>query len=343
MEELAGDRYRARASSVFFACAFLGAGLAAISGGAVVNYFRDSVGIVGWRAALVMAGLPGIAGAIYLSCYRWKDLTRRESTRIGGSVAVSVALVAASLLAVFVQMRCPPNQGVPVAVLLASGAAAYWAYRLRRDDVASFHATLGQASFRWLLLAFAAVLFLDVAASFWLIPFAQRRFGVSAAVAGANLGGLIIAGGIAGSVIGGWIADRWRLHTAAGRVWTALIAVLAEAAAILLAIMQSDYRIFVLAFSGFCLASGGWTGVAAAIGMDIVPGAHRGTAVAAYFLVTTVLGASLGAWAAGAFGDAFGSMSGALSACCAVVLFAVAAFVRLGYAVSRKSPASLGE
>ena len=343
MAELAGDRYRARASSVFFACAFLGAGLAAISGGAVVNYFRDSVGIVGWRAALVMAGLPGIAGAIYLSCYRWKDLTRRESTRIGGSVAVTVTLVAASLLAVFVQMRWPPNQGVPVAVLLASGAAAYWAYRLRRDDVASFHATLGQASFRWLLLAFAAVLFLDVAASFWLIPFAQRRFGVSAAVAGANLGGLIIAGGITGSVIGGWIADRWRLQTAAGRVWTALIAVLAESAAILLAIMQSDYRIFVLAFSGFCLASGGWTGVAAAIGMDIVPGAHRGTAVAAYFLVTTVLGVSLGAWAAGAFGDAFGSMSGALSACCAVVLIAVAAFLRLGYVVSRKSPASLGE
>jgi MFS family permease len=337
MAELAGDRYRARASSLFFACAFVGAGLAAISGGAVVNYFRDSTTVVGWRAALVMAGLPGIAGTVYLSCYRWKDLARHDSARTGGSTAVTAALLAASLLSVFMQMRWPPNQGVPAAVLLAAAAAAFWAYRLRCDDVASFHATLGQASFRWLLLAFAAVLFLDVAASFWLIPFAQRRFGLSAALAGAQMGGLMIAGGIGGSAMGGWIADRWRLRTAAGRVWTALIAVLAEAAAILLAIMQSDYRLFVFAFAVFCFASGGWTGVAAAIGMDIVPRAHRGTGVAAYFLVTTILGAGLGAWVVGVLGNALGSVSLSLSACCAVVLIAVVALVRLGHTVRLES------
>jgi MFS family permease len=336
MAELAGDRYRARASSAFFACAFLGAGLAAILGGAVVDYFRDSTSVTGWRAALVVAGVPGLAGTAYLSCFRWKDLPRPEPVRTGGRIAVTAILLAASLLAVFVQMSWPPNLGVPAAVLLACGAATFWTYRLHRDDVASFQATLGQGSFRWLLLAFAAVLFLDVAAAFWLIPFAQRRFGVTAAVAGANLGGLMIAGGIAGSVIGGWVADRWRLRTAAGRVWTALIAVLAESAAILIAIMQSDYQMFILAFSGFCLASGGWTGVAAAIGMDIVPRAHRGTGVAAYFLVTTVLGAGLGAWAVGIFGDALGSVSRALSASCAVVLIAIVAFVRLGHAVRQR-------
>jgi len=337
MAELAGDRYRARASSLFFACAFLGAGLAAISGGAVVNHFHDSTTVVGWRAALVMAGMPGIAGTVYLSCYRWKDLARHGSTRSGGSTAVTTALVAASLLSVFVQMRWPPNQGVPAAVLMAAAAAAFWAYRLRSDDVASFQATLGQGSFRWLLLAFAAVLFLDVAASFWLIPIAQRRFGVNAALAGAQMGGLMIAGGIGGSAMGGWIADRWRLRTAAGRVWTALVAVLSEAAAILLAIMQSDYRLFVFAFAVFCFASGGWTGVAAAIGMDIVPRAHRGTGVAAYFLVTTILGAGLGAWVVGVLGNALGSVSLSLSACCAVVLIAIVALVRLGHAVRLES------
>jgi MFS family permease len=333
MAELAGDRYRARATSAFFACAFLGAGFAAILGGAVVSFLRDSAVVTGWRAALVMAGIPGIAGAVYLSCFRWQDLPRHQPARAGGSVAVSAILLAASLLAVFVQMSCPPNQAVPVAVLAACGAAAFWAYRLRRDDAASFQATLGQVSFRWLLLAFAAVLFLDVAATFWLIPFAQRRFGVSAAIAGATLGGLMITGGIAGSVTGGWVADRWRLRTPAGRVWTALIAVVAESAAILVALRQTDYRLFIVAFCGFCLASGGWTGVAAAIGMDIIPRAHRGTGVAAYFLVTTVLGAGLGAWAVGMFGDALGSVSQALTASCVVVLFAIVAFVRMGRAV----------
>ena len=258
--DLAGDRYRARASSLFFACAFIGAGLAAIVGGVVVNYFRNSASIVGWRAGLAIAGVPGIAGAIYLSCYRWHDVARHESTQLARSPAVTAVLGGVSLLAVYAQMRLPPNVGVPAAVLLAGGAAAFWAYRLYHDDIASFQASLGQSSFRWLLLAFAAVLFMDFAASFWLIPYAQRRFGVGAALAGTQLGGLMIAGGIAGCAMGGWIADRWRQRSAAGRIWTALIAVLAEAAAILLAVMQSDYRAFILAFAVFCVASGGWTG-----------------------------------------------------------------------------------
>jgi MFS family permease len=336
MAELAGNRYRARASSVFFACAFVGAGLAAVLGGAAVSYFRDSARVVGWRAALIMAGVPGLIGAVYLGCFRWNDIAATRPVRARAGAAVTATLMAASMLAVAAQMRWPPNRGVPAAVLLAGCAAAFWAYRLHRDDAPTFHATMGQAQFRWLLLAFAAVLFVDFAAAFWLIPFAQRRFGVSAAVAGAHLGGLMIAGGIAGSALGGWIADRWRLRTAAGRVWTALIAVVAEGAAILLAVSQTDYRLFVLAFAGFCVASGGWTGVAAAIGMDIVPRAHLGTGVAAYFLVTTVLGPGLGAWTAGLFGDMLGSVSLSLSACCSITLVAVAAFVRLGMLLQRE-------
>jgi MFS family permease len=339
MAELAGDRYRARASSLFFAAAFLGAGLAAIMGGAVINYFRDSSGVVGWRAALVVAGLPGMVGAVYLSCYRWRDL-RPRSARPGGAHAVTAMLLAASLLAVFVQMRWPANLGVPAAVLIAAGAAGFWGYRLRRDDAAAFRATLGRDTFRWLLIGFAPVLFLDYAASFWLIPFAQRQYGLSAAAAGARLGGLMIAGGIAGSLMGGWFADRWRRKAAAGRVWTALIAVLIEAAAILAAIAQTDYRLFLVAFSVFCLASGGWTGVAAAIGLDMVPRAHRATGVAAYFLVTTVLGPGLGAFVAGLLGDALGSMGRSLAACCAVAIITVWAFLRLGRALGAGSASS---
>jgi MFS family permease len=337
MAELAGERYRARASSLFFACAFLGAGLAAVLGGATVSFFRESTSIAGWRAALVLVGAPGIAGAVYLSCYRWSDVAR-DAPQPNGGRAVTAVLVAVSLLSVFAQMTLSPNKGAPVAVLLAAGAGTYWVYCLRRDHAASFRATLGQITFCWLLLAFAAVLFMDFAASFWLMPFAQRRFGVSAAVAGAQLGGLMIAGGIAGCAAGGWIADRWRQHSAAGRVWTALIAALAEAIAILIAIMQSDYTLFVLAFGMFCFASGGWTGVAAAIGMDIVPPAHRGTGVAVYFLVTTILGPGLGAWVAGVLSGVLGSISASLAACCTVTVIAAAGFVKLGRALGREHP-----
>jgi MFS family permease len=330
MAELAGDRYRARASSLFSACAFLGAGLAAIVGGVVINHFAHSTSIVGWRAAMVAAGLPGIAGALYLSFYRWGDTLDRAPRRTAGFASVTAVLLAASVLAVAVQMRWPPNLSVPAAVLLAVAAATYWSYRLKVDDSAAYHSTLGQASFRWLLLGFAAVLFIDFAASFWLIAFAQRKFGLSAAQTGTHLGGLMIVGGIAGSAAGGWIADRWHKKSPAGRVWTALIASLVEAVMILVAVVQPHYLGFILAFAGFCLSSGGWTGVAAAIGMDMIPRAHRGTGVAAYFLVTTILGPGLGAFTAGLLADSLNSVGNSLSLCCGTIVIALAAFIRLG-------------
>jgi MFS family permease len=336
MAELAGERYRARATSLFFSCAFIGAGLAAILGGAVIHHFRGSASVVGWRAALVAAGIPGLVGALYLGFFRWETQILHRPAPWSGALSVTAVLLAASSLAVLAQMVWPPARAVPAAVLIAIGAAAFWTYRLRRNDLVAFRATVGQASFRWLLLAFAAVLFVDSAASFWLIPYAQRRFGVSAAVAGGELGGLMITGGIAGSVMGGWAADRWRRHSAAGRVWIALIAALAESVAILLAIAQSDYPSFILAVCGFCVAGGGWVGVAAAIGMDIIPRAHRGTGVAAYFLVTTVLGPGLGAFMAGWLSTVLGSVGRSLAACCAVIVIAVVAFVRLGRASTRE-------
>jgi MFS family permease len=246
-------------------------------------------------------------------------------------------MLAASVLAVAAQMRWPPHLGVPAAVLVAVAATAYWAYRLYVVDPSAYGVTLGQASFRWLLLGFAAVLFMDFAASFWLIVFAQREFGLSAAQAGTQLGGLMIVGGIAGSAAGGWIADRWHEKSRAGRVWTALIAALAEAVMIVAAVAQPQYLGFVVAFACFCVSSGGWTGVAAAIGMDIVPRAHLGTAVAAYFLVTTVLGPGLGAFTAGQLADSLGSISNAVTLCCGTIVIALVAFIRLGRTlVSRK-------
>jgi MFS family permease len=329
MAEVAGVNFRARAASVFAGFAFLGAGLSAILGGAVIHYFRDSLVIVGWRAALVSAGLPGFVGALYLSFYRWRDSTAPTSARVPRDTLLTLVLVGAALVAVIVQMHWRADIGVPVAVIIAGGTAAFWTQRLFRRDPIAFQATVGRPAFRWFLLGFAAVLFVDFAAGFWLIPFAQRRFGVSAASAGSQLGGLIIVGGIAGTLIGGWVADSWRRLTPSGRVWAALAAVVLEVIAILVALAQTDYQSFLVAFGIFCVGSGGWTGVAPAIGLDIVPRAHHGTAVASYYLVTTLLGPGLGVWAAGAAGDALNSLAKALSACCLLSLVAFLAFIKL--------------
>jgi MFS family permease len=128
---------------------------------------------------------------------------------------------------------------------------------------------------------------------------------------------------------GGWFADRWRAMQVSGRVWTAMFAVLAEGAAILVALGQIDYVNFTIAFAGFCLASGAWAGVAAAIAFDLVPPEHRGVSAAAYFFLTTILGPGLGPFVVGLGSDKFGSLSAALACACVLVLVSAASLVRL--------------
>ena len=330
MSELGGETHRAKIASVFFVSAFIGAGAAAIGGGAIVEMFRNSAHIAGWRAALVAAGTPGIAGAIVLGVFFRRETTdrlARDAERSQPELAIVLMLAAALVL--LVQMYLSPTAGVSLCVMAALGVAIWWMRRLRRTDPSAYLATLGCTPFRVLVLGFAALMFVDYAAAFWFIPYAQRRFALGAASAGGQLGGLMIVGGIAGCMAGGWLADRWRALQASGRVWTALLAVLAEGAAILAALGQGDYVNFMIAFAGFCLASGAWTGVAAAIAFDIVPPEHRGVSAAAYFFLTTMLGPGLGPFVVGLGSDQFGSLSLALAWACVPVLFSAGSLVWL--------------
>ena len=337
ISELSGESHRARSSSVFFVSAFIGAGAAAIGGGAIVEHFHGSAAVAGWRVALVAAGSPGIAGAIFLSVLARREpaIRRAPAQQPPLHSKVAMILMLAAALVLLAQMYLPPAASVPLCVLTALSVAIWWTRRLLLAYPSAYLATLGSAPFRCLVFAFAAVMFVDYAAGFWFIPYAQRRFALDAATAGTQLGGLMIVGGIAGCIAGGWLADRWHAMQVAGRIWTALAAVLAEGAAILLALVQSDYVNFIGAFAGYCLASGAWVGVAAAIAFDIVPAEHRGVGAAAYFFLTTILGPGLGPYVVGLGSDQFGSLSLALAWACLMALFSAGWLTRLTWLMGR--------
>lgn len=330
ISELTGEKYRARATGAFLASAFIGAGCAAIAGGAIVDSFHTAGGIVGWRAALVAAGLPGILGALCLQSLFPREPARRPAALPAPRFGISAVLVLAAAGAMVLQMCWRPTLSVPLCVLMTAAIAVWWIHGLARTRAAAYQATLGQGRFRCLVFAFAAVMCVDYAAGFWLIPYAQRHFGLSAATVGSHLGTLMVIGGIAGCVLGGWAADHWRALQKAGRVWTALIAVLVEGVAILVALGQSDYRAFIVAFALFCVASGGWPGVAAAIAFDTVPREYRGTGTSIYFLLTTVLGPGLGPFLVGLGSDGLGSVGMALAWACTLLVAAAAALIKLG-------------
>ena len=333
--EIAGERYRARAAGAFLTAAFIGAGSASVVGGLITEFARTYAMIPGWRAALAVAGMPGIVGAVYL--HHRTDITRRVHPEPvdPGSTRVSSRLVLAAMSAVLVQMVLPVAWSVPLCLCVAAFAGTRWTHHLRRARPLAYRATLGQPDFRFVIAAFSAIMFIDYAAAFWLIPLAQRQFGLSAGTAGARLGGLMIAGGVAGCLLGGWVADLWRAASTSGRVWTAFIAVIIETAAIFAAAGAQQYSIFLFTFGVFCVASGIWTAAGAAIAFDLIPEEHRGTGSAEYFFVTTVLGPGLGPVVVGFGSDLFGSIGIALRGACAVGLLCAALLMSLAIRMRR--------
>ncbi len=318
--ELSGARHRARALSLFLASAFIGIGLAAVMGGMIVQEGIGFAGMAGWRLAFIAAGIPGLIGAVYLAGVAQPG-SPVAAAMVGGPTERGLwtlgPLAATASATVLVQMLCPATVGVPVAVTLALAGAAVWGWAMRRVDGvvagrSAFDATLGNTAFRWFLVAFSAVLFLDSSAEFWLIPFAQRRYTIGAGQSGAELGGMLLLGGAAGCLGGGWFADRWQARSRHGRAATAAGAFTIEVAALLGAVMQPDYGSFLWCFGVFCVASGAWAGLAAAIGLDLVPRAHHSSAVAIYFLFTTLTGPALGPFVTGISSGRLGSVGNAL-------------------------------
>ena len=159
--------------------------------------------------------------------------------------------------------------------------------------------TFARRDYRLSLVAFAAVLFVDFAAGFRL---------VASAAIGRDLGAWLIGGGC--------VADVWGRVRPNADVWPAPGAVLLEVAAIWLALRQTSFTSYVLVYAGFCVASGGWTGVATAIGLRLVPAAHRGLGTAHYVFVTTLFGPGLGSLPVGLGSDALGSVAAARRSDC---------------------------
>ncbi|MDE2296131.1 MAG: MFS transporter [Gammaproteobacteria bacterium] len=322
-----------RVAGALFASAYLGAGAAAIVGGSVLAWASAHAIPDGWRLAMGVAAVPGLLASVFITGpSRTGDSSQRRASDGGdplSPVTVRILWVAAAVV-VALPIRLPTRWSVPLAVGVGTAAGIRWIADLRRNDPPAFRATFGAMLFWHWVIAFAAVLFVDYAASYWLFPFAARRFHVDPGTNGRDLGGILVIGGICGALLGGAVADRWRRRRAAAYAWTALAAVATEAVAIGWSVHQTTFTAFLRPFAIFCIAGGAWTGLAAAIGLDLIPSAHRGTGAAAYFFTTTLFGPGLGPFVVGMLSDRWGSLSAALDASALVMGIAVVLLWQLG-------------
>jgi MFS family permease len=246
---------RSLAISVYSMAIYLGAGLALLLGGVVVQVTSaaPSVGVPllgeirSWQAVMLAVGLPGILAALLL-------LTVREPQRRGNAGA-----------------------GVPPV----------------RVVVAYFRANL--QTFSAHNIGFALLSLAGYGASAWVPTLYIRRFGWTAGEAGIRYGLLVTVCGTLGTLVGGWLADRWRRRG----VVDANLRV-GVVAAVGMVPLSLGYTLSPQVWTSFGFLAGAqflagmpW-GVAAAAVQEAVPASMRGQASALYLFAINLIGLGIG-------------------------------------------------
>jgi len=331
------QRLRATALAIYSSGLFIGGGLSLLIGGLIVEQWNAAypsggpLGLVGWQAAFMAVGLPGVLLALWVATIRepirgaidgrptgssanpfkgfFTELVNviPPLTLVGaakrGREAVAINLLAAGLItsAVFgmTALLGPATRQQWIFVGFGVYAVFSWASALKSADLPTFNLTWRSPAFLCTILGYGMVAFAAYAMSYWATPYAERIFGIAKTDLGWFIGAPGAVAGFLGVIMGGRIADYLHSRFAAGRVYVILFGLIMPVIPTLLAFTTNSFTAFVI-FSFFAqLLSSSALGAAAATSQSLVLPRMRGTATATFLLATTLVGLALGPFMAG--------------------------------------------
>lgn len=155
------------------------------------------------------------------------------------------------------------------------------------------------------LMAFGAALssMLGYGIAFWLPSLLQRSFGFSLVEASQFFGALLLLGGVAGVLAGGWLADRLGHHNKAIYAYLPGLAFFLGAPLFALGISSSSASLaFILFLIPQALAYV-WLGPVLSAVQHLVEPASRSTASALFLLINNLIGLGGGIFALGALSE----------------------------------------
>lgn len=354
---------RATALAIYSAGLYLGGGLSLFIGGLIVKNWNlaypqgGPLGLVGWQAAFLAVGLPGLLVAIWVS-------TLREPVRglIEGTVTppaerpfrdflAELATIVPPLTLAYAASRGARAFAINAAAVILIGAISWqlavlttswqqwsaiglgvyavfsWATALRARDLPTFRLIVGTPAFVLTVVAYGLNAFIAYAMSFWAAPYAMRVLGAPADQAGFLIGGSGALGGFLGVVIGGRVADRLRRTNPAGRMAVVIFSAVAPVPLMVLGFTAGSLPIFyAIILPAQALASAA-LGAAAATTQDLVLPRMRGTATATFFIGTTLLGLGLGPYLAGHVSTLTGNLATGMLSLIATVPVGLAAAI----------------
>ncbi|MDO9369038.1 MAG: MFS transporter [Sphingopyxis sp.] len=337
-------KQRATALAIYSSGLYLGGGVSLFIGALIVEAWNNSypsggpMGLVGWQAAFLAVGVPGLIVALWVATLRepargamdgvpthgsptpfrafGRDLTMivPPLTLIGawqrGPTAFAINIGFAAGIAVFAwwMIRLTGNFPQWSAVGLGYYAVFSWASSLRAHDPATFKLIWGTPAFLCTTLGYGLVSLAAYALGFWSAPYAQTVLGLPKQELAAILGANGALSGFIGVIIGGWMADYLRKKNPAGRILMIIFGVIAPIIPIWVGYTTENATLFYA--MNFLAGMFGATalGAAAATTQDLVLPRMRGTATAAFFLGTTLVGLSFGPYMVGQISDLAGTI-----------------------------------
>lgn len=204
---------RATALAIYSSGLYIGGGISLLIGALVVKTWNGwypqggPMGLVGWQAAFLAVGIPGLALSLWVATLKepirgradglppplpvtdvWTrfyhdlssvlpPLTFFHVAQFGPRVLLSNIAIAggfAALAAVLIALTGDVPQWV--AVCLGGYAVASWTQSLRERDKPTFALIWGTPTFVFALVGFGLMSFIGYASAFWAVPYTIRTF-----------------------------------------------------------------------------------------------------------------------------------------------------------------------
>jgi MFS family permease len=366
-------RRRAAALSVYLAGIFVGSASALLIGGVILQNWGQlctrvpiggACGLAGWKAALLIVGLPGLPIAVLVAMLREPPrpprphvpLHRLLLTEFGaavppftlfalyaaggaralrGNLVLGAATTAAGALLAYLT----GDVAQWAAVALGVYSVCSWASILRLRDPATHRLTFGSATYNLAAASCALTACISGAAIAWAAPFAIRELGMAPAAAGVTLGLASAAAGGVAVLLGGWLADSWKLRDPRAPIWIGVIALAGIVASVAWMLAARSPASYIAAFFLLGVASPLWSPAFAALVQDLALPRMRATAAAAFALIGTVVGSAAGPYWAGKVSTLTGSLATGLLSVLALAPVALVALLLTARRLARESPA----
>lgn len=332
-------RQRATALAIYSSGLYLGGGVSLLIGAKISIWWNEAwpaggpLGLVGWQGAFLAVGIPGLLVALWVATLREPVRGAMDGTpsaptpapfatfltdlstivppftligaaqRGAAALIINIAFAAVIGAAAWGMIRFTGNLPQWLAVGIGFYAVFSWACTLRARDPATFQLIWGTPAFLCVAIGYGLIALNAYASAFWGAPYAELVLGLPKEQLAFYLGGTGALSGFLGVILGGRYADVLRTRNPSGRILVILFGALAPIIPSYVGLTTASGTLFYAMnfVAGLFMATA--LGASAATTQDLVLPRMRGTATAAFFLGTTLVGLAFGPYLVGLVSD----------------------------------------